>query len=214
MTSQITDPAKLRLYHHPLSGHAHRAALFLSLLGLDHDLIEVDLLAGEHKTDAFLKLNPKGLVPVLIDGDKTIPESTAILIYLAAKYDDGTWAPKDPEQAAQVQRWFIESATDLANGVAAARLVKIFGAPRDLEAAQALGNAFLARLDGELARKPFLVADRPTIADIAIYSYVARSDEGGVSLAPYANVQAWLARIEALPRFTAMVKTPAKEQAA
>ena len=73
----------MKLYHHPLSGHSHRARLLLSLLGIDHDLVEVDLSAAANKAWHFLELNPFGQVPVLIDGDAAIADSNAILVYLA-----------------------------------------------------------------------------------------------------------------------------------
>ncbi|MEE9160456.1 MAG: glutathione S-transferase N-terminal domain-containing protein, partial [Gammaproteobacteria bacterium] len=73
----------MKLYRHALSGHSHRAELFLSLLGLDHSLIDVDLMNGEHKSDKFLKLNPFGQVPVLDDDGVIIFDSNAILVYLA-----------------------------------------------------------------------------------------------------------------------------------
>ena len=76
----------MKLYFHPLSGHAHRARLFLSLIGIDADIIELNLAEGEHKTPAFLALNPFGQVPVLDDDGVIIPDSTAILVYLAKKY--------------------------------------------------------------------------------------------------------------------------------
>lgn len=75
----------MKLYHHPISGHAHRARLFLGLLGLEHELVEVDLANGAHKSPEFLKLNPLGQVPVLEDGDKVITDSNAIMVYLAKK---------------------------------------------------------------------------------------------------------------------------------
>ena len=95
----------MKLYHHPISGHAHRARLFLSLLGLDHELIVVDLLQGEHKSPEFLKLNPFGQIPVLDDDGTVVSDSNAILVYLAKKYGRSDWLPEDPSGAAAVQRW-------------------------------------------------------------------------------------------------------------
>ena len=84
----------MKLYYHPISGHAHRAHLFLSLLGLDFDLVEVDLLKAEQKTEAFLKLNPFGQVPVLEDDGVVIADSNAILVYLARRYGAASWLPQ------------------------------------------------------------------------------------------------------------------------
>ena len=77
----------IKLYRHPLSGHAHRVEVFLSLLGLPSELIDVDLAKGAHKQDEFLKKNIFGQVPVIEDGDITLSDSNAILVYLASKYD-------------------------------------------------------------------------------------------------------------------------------
>ena len=73
----------IRIHRHPLSGHAHRVELFANLTGINHELIDVDLAAGEHKKPDFLALNPAGQVPVLRDNDVVLSDSNAILVYLA-----------------------------------------------------------------------------------------------------------------------------------
>jgi glutathione S-transferase len=198
----------MRLHYHPLSGHAHRAQLFLSLIGADVDLVEVDLASGAHKSPAFLKLNPFGQVPVLEDGDVVIADSNGIMVYLAKKYDKTDWLPEDAIQAAQVQRWLSVAAGQLAYGSAAARLVTVFGAKFNTDEVIGRGDALLKLLEDLLAKQDWLVADRPTIADVALYSYTARAPEGNVDLAPYPAVRQWLARVEALPGFTPFVRTP------
>lgn len=91
----IKTPAKpIKLYRFSLSGHSHRVELFLSLLGLPVELINVDLAAGAQKTPEFLEMNPFGQVPVIQDGEVTLADSNAILVYLAGKYDDGRWLPR------------------------------------------------------------------------------------------------------------------------
>ncbi|MBO9545901.1 glutathione S-transferase [Caulobacter sp.] len=198
----------MRLHYFPLSGHAHRAQLFLSLIGVEAELVEVDLAGGAHKTPAFLKLNPFGQVPVLEDGDIVIADSNSILVYLAKKYGKTDWLPEDVVQAAQVQRWLSVAAGELAYGSAAARLVTVFGAKRDPDEVIGRGHALLKTLEGLLSQHDWLVADRPTIADVALYSYTARAPEGNVDLEPYPAVRQWLARIEALPGFVPFARTP------
>lgn len=88
----------MKLHHHPLSGHSHRARLFLSLLGAPHEPVEVDLKAGARKTPAFLALNPLGQAPVL-DG-VVVADSNAILVYLAKTFDRTDWPPASPAAAA------------------------------------------------------------------------------------------------------------------
>ena len=124
--------SKIKLYRHPLSGHAHRAELFLSILGLDADLIDVDLMSGEQQQPEFLAKNIFGQVPVLEDGDATIADSNAILVYLASQYDhEHTWLPIEPAKAAEVQRFLSVASGPIVSGPAIARLINLFGAKLD-----------------------------------------------------------------------------------
>lgn len=198
----------LTLYSFPLSGHAHRIQLALSLMGLPYEDHVVDLPRGEHKRSAYLALNPEGKVPTLKDGDTVVTESTAILTYLAAKYDGANrFIPADPEGAASVQRYFAQASGPLATGPARARLISVFGAAFDAEKTIADAHDYLSRLDDELAGRTFLVGDGVTFADVALYSYVAHAPEGHVPLEGYANIRRWLAAVEALDGFRPMPKT-------
>lgn len=208
----MNAPTSIRLYRHALSGHSHRVELFLSLLSLPFDRIDVDLPRGEHKTPEFLARNPFGQVPVLEDSGVTLADSNAILVYLAKRYDESRrWLPDEPVRAARVQQWLSQAAGPLAAGPGAARLVKVFRAPLDHARAVAIADQFLHALDAALARAPFVAADEPTIADLALYAYTAHAPEGGVSLAPHSSVREWLARIEALRGFVPMRRTPNQE---
>ena len=198
----------MKLFHHPLSGHSHRVRLFLSLLGLSHELIEVDLRSGAHKKPDFLALNPFGQVPVLDDSGVVVVDSNSILVYLAKKAGRNDWLPDDPQGAAAVQRWLSVAAGELAYGVASARLVTVFGANYNPEEVIARAHALLHKLEHHLAGRDWLVGAHPTIADVAIYSYVARAPEGNVALGGYPAVNAFLRRIEALPNFVPFVQTP------
>jgi len=107
-TASYTRPARpIKLYRFHLSGHSHRAELLLSLLGLPYELIDVDLRAKAHKTETFIKMNCFSQVPVIDDDGVIIADANAILAYLASKYDDGHWLPRDPIGAAAVQRWTL-----------------------------------------------------------------------------------------------------------
>ena len=203
----MTMPAQpIRLYRHALSGHAHRIELFLSLLGLPCELIDVDMVRGAHKAAEFIAMNnPFGQVPVIEDGDIAIADSNAILVYLATRYDPaGRWLPRDAEGAARVQQWLSVAAGQLAYGPSQARFIVLFGARLDLDRARAISRQLFEVLDKELAKRPFLTGATPTIADVALYSYAAVAPEGGVPLEPYGHVRAWLARIEALQGFVPM----------
>ncbi|QWW72613.1 glutathione S-transferase family protein [Rhizobium sp. WYJ-E13] len=198
----------MKLYSHPLSGHSHRAQLFLSLSGQEFDLIEVDLAKGEHKQPEFLRLNSFGQVPVLVDGETVIADSNAILVYLAKRLGKTEWLPEDAIGEANVQRWLSVAAGQLAYGPGAARLITVFGAKFNPEEVIGRAHALLKVLEQELSARNWLVGDHPTIADLAIYSYTARAPEGNVDLSAYPNVTAWLGRIEALPGFVGFVSTP------
>lgn len=198
----------MKLYYHELSGHSHRARLFLSLVGVPHELVEVDLMQGAQKAPAFLKLNRFGQVPVLDDDGVIVADSNAILVYLAKKLGRGDWLPEAPLTSAAVQRWLSVAAGEIAYGPAAARLITLFSAPLRAEEVIARAHRLLAVVDAELAARDFIAADTPTIADVALYSYVARAPEGNVDLAAYGHVRAWLARIEALPGFVPFRQSP------
>ena len=199
----------MKLYHHPLSGHAHRARLFLSLLGVPHEAIEVDLKAGAHKRPEFLALNPFGQVPVLDDDGTVVSDSNAIIVYVARKLGRTDWLPEDAEGEAAVQRWLSVAAGELAYGPAAARLVTVFGANFRPEEVIGRAHTLLGRLEAHLTGRDWLVGERPTIADVALYSYLARAPEGNVDLSGYPTVNAYLRWIEALPGFVPFVQTPA-----
>ena len=197
----------IKLYRHELSGHAHRVELFLSLLGLDHELVNVDLVNGEHKQEAFRALNPFGQVPVIDDDGTVVSDSNAILVYLAKKYGTATWLPDDAEGAAHVTRWLSIAAGPVAFGPATARLITIFGAPLDAERAKTIAYGLFDVMEQELATRDWLAGTSVTIADIAGYSYIAHAPEGDVSLEPYPHIRAWLKRIEGLEGFVPMKAT-------
>ncbi|MDO9259179.1 MAG: glutathione S-transferase [Polaromonas sp.] len=208
--SPKAPPAQpIKLYRSVISGHSHRVELFLSLLGLPVECVDIDLATKGHKTSDFLAMNAFGQVPVIQDGDITLADSNAILVYLTGRYADDAdaWLPREPLAAAGVQRWLSVAAGQLAFGPSAARVAELFKRPANTEAIER-AHALFAVMEQHLGRSAFLAGSAPTLADIANYSYVARAPEGRVSLEPYPNLRAWLARIEALPGFVPMVKTP------
>jgi glutathione S-transferase len=199
----------MKLYHFPLSGHAHRARLFLSLIGAAVEIEDVDLGAGAHKQADFLALNRFGQVPVLVDGDAVIADSNAILVYVAKTFGRSDWLPEGPATAAEVQRWLSVAAGQIAYGPAAARLITVFGAGFDAAEVIARAHAVLAVIEAELAGRTWIACTaQPTIADVALYSYIAAAPEGNVDLSDYPQVRGWLARIEALPGFIPFPATP------
>jgi glutathione S-transferase len=206
----VAHPAQpIRLFTTLLSGHGHRVKLFLTLLDLPFEVVELDMKAGDNRKPDYLALNPFGQVPTIQDGDFTLFDSNAILVYLAKRYGDASWLPDEPAAAAAVQRWLSLAAGQIAYGPCAARLVTVFGAPLDHENAKKVAVKLFDVIEQELAGKPFAAGNHVTIADIAAHTYIAHAPEGGVSLEPYPNIRAWLRRVEALPRFIAMPTTQA-----
>jgi len=194
----------IRVHDFELSGHAHRVRLMLSLLDLPHEVIHVDLAGGAQKRPEFLARNVFGQVPVIEDGELTLADSNAILVYLALTYDEERrWLPLAPAQQAEVQRWLSVASGALAFGAAAARVALVFQRSENPQA-RALAEKLFATMEQHLASRTWLAADHPTLADVAMYSYTAHAPEGGVSLAPFPRLREWLARVEALPRFKPM----------
>lgn len=195
---------QLKLYSYPISGNAYKVRLLLALLGLDYQLVNVDLRAGDTQTPEFKRLNPRGQVPVLVDGETVIWDSLAILVYLARRYGNGEWLPPDIAGETQVMQWLAVSENELLYGLARARVVVLLKRPFNLEQCQSEGKAGLEVMEQHFAANEWLAAGKPTIADIACYPYVMLAPMGEVSLEPYPRVREWLARVEALPGWVAM----------
>lgn len=197
----------ITLHGMALSGHTHRVELMLLMLGLPYRFVPV---TGEIMSSAeFRRLNPLGQIPVLQDGDLVLADSNAILVYLAKRYaPDSGWLPEDAVGAHHVQRWLSIAAGELRYGPANARLVALWGRPGDPERCAEIAGRLLHFMEDHLAERRYLAVDRPTIADLACYAYVAHAPEGRISLEAYPSVRAWLKRIEALPGFKAMPSSP------
>lgn len=193
------------LYDMELSGNCYKIRLLLALLGEEYRRIPVDLAGGENRRDPFLALNPRGEVPVLVDGDRVIWDSSAILIYLATQSGDSRLYPDDALSRAWVTQWLAVAAHEIHSGLALARAIRLFGRSGDLAHSQATGRNALALMEERLSLAPWLVDDNFSIADIACYPYVHVAEDGGISLAPYQNVQAWCRRVEAVNGYVPMI---------
>ena len=198
---------ELVLHGGALSGHAHRVMLLARMLGV---AIRMEAAPTPvRQSAAFRALNPLGQIPVLQDGALVLSDSNAIMVYLARRYGPGTaWIPAEPVLEAEMQRWLSLAAGELAFGPARARLVLQFGIAEDLPHAQAIAAKLLGFMQLHLAGRDWLVGGGPTLADLALASYVAVAPEGGVSLAPYPAINAWLARLRTLPGWFDMPAGP------
>jgi glutathione S-transferase len=196
----------LKLYDREASGNSYKARLLLSFLNMPYERVPVAMQDGKNVVDSgYLLLNPRGQIPTLVDGDNTLWGSTAILCYLAARYDEtSSWLPRDPARLAEVMQWLELAQNEILTGLFRARAIVKFGLPGDLAAAQQIAQRALGVLDSRLSVQPWLAGNGPTIADIACFPYAALAHEGKVDLAPYAGVVQWIGRIKSLDRFVGM----------
>lgn len=194
----------MKLYDLELSGNCYKIRLFLSLMNVKYELVPVDFMAGQHKSPEFLQLNPFGQIPILEDDDLILRDSQAILVYLAKKHGGEAWFPSDAAGMAQVTQWLSTAANEIARGVADARLSKKFGFAIDLDAAQKKAESILNLIEQHLKQYQWLVLNRPTIADIACFPYIALAPEGGVIIDKYPAINQWCDRIKKLPLFIEM----------
>lgn len=195
-----------------LSGHCHRVEQLLLSLGLPYAYSEAP--AEVRTTAEFKKLNGLGQIPVLTDGDIVLSDSVAIMVYLVKKYaPDSHWLPTEPVAAAEVQRWLSLAAGELRYGPATARVDMLWGDGTRQPAAAKIAQRLLAFMNQHLEGREWLASSVPTLADLACYAYVAHAPEGGIALTPYPAVEAWIARVEKLPRFKAMPRSPARPAA-
>lgn len=194
----------MKLYDLTLSGNCYKVRLLAALAGIPLEITAVDFMAGEHKKPPLTDLNPWGELPILVDDEVVLRDSQAILVYLAAKYAGENWFPKDPLGQASIVQWLSTAANEVQNGPCAARLVDKFGYAIDKAQTLQRSARILPLIESHLARHQWLALERPTIADCAVFPYLALAPEGGISLADYPNIQQWIARIKALPGFLPM----------
>lgn len=192
-----------RLYDYLPSGNSYKPRLLLSLLGIDYERIDADIMKGATRTPEFLARNPNGRIPTLeLDNGQFLWESNAILYYLARM---GTpYMPRDPLPAAQVMQWMFFEQYSHEPFIAVARFILMHtdeDHPRraELEAKMIGGYAALDVMEKHLADRDYFVGDSMTIADIALYAYTHVAGEGNFDLTPYAHVRAWLARVADRP---------------
>ena len=195
----------IKLYGHELSGNSYKVKLLLSLLGIEYEWIKVDLLKGEHKASEFQSLNPFGQVPVLVDGDTIIKDAQAILVYLARCYGGEQWLPLDAVSLSQVVRWLSTTAGEVRQGPESARLYYLFNATSiDIDRANQKAEFILTQLNQHLRDRQWLEFERITIADIAVFPYVALAPDGKIALDSYPHILAWIERVKTLPGFIGM----------
>ena len=201
----------LRLYDNHLSGNGYKPRLLLARLGQTYERVEVDILKGETRTEAFLAMNPNGRIPLLaLEDGAYLAESGAILYYLA---EGSRFWPDDRVARALTLQWMFFEQYSHEPNIAVARHwlqhVEMTEAQRaQLPARQEGGRAALAVMEQHLARLPWFGGEAMTIADMALYAYTHVAEEGGFELADYPAVSAWLARVAAEPGHVPMNPAP------
>ncbi len=196
-----------KVYGDHRSGNCYKVKLMLHLLGRDYEWVPVDILRGESREESFLKKNPNGKIPVLeLEDGVCLWESNAILNYLA---EGSEFLPVDARLRTQVLQWQFFEQYSHEPFIAVARFIKVYlGMPDDrldeYAAKQLDGYRALDVMEQQLVRTPYLVGDRYSIADVALYAYTHVAEEGGFRLAEYPAIRAWLQRLASHPRHAGM----------
>lgn len=191
------------LYNSMISANCYKVRLLLAQTGTPCRVVEVDIQAGESRTPGFLAKNPNGRVPALeLDDGTVLAESAAILFHLAEGSD---FLPTDRVARAQVLQWLFFEQYSHEPYIAVMQFLTSFPDVADPRRAMMgflaeRGRQALAVMERHLATRRFFVADRYSIADMALYAYTHTADAGGFDMAQYPNIGAWLARVRAQPR--------------
>jgi len=192
--------AEYRLHCFAQSGNAYKAALMLNLCGADWEPVFVDFFNGATRTPEFRELNEMGEVPVLEHEGTRLTQSGVILDFLASRFGKFGW--QDEDERREILRWLLWDNHKLTSYIGTLRFLIRFmktGETPVTEFLRGRVQGALGVLNRHLEGRAFVVADRPTIADISMCGYLYFADEFGVDWADYPNIGAWLGRIEALP---------------
>lgn len=197
----------IKIFGDSISGNCYKLKLVCAQLGIEHDWQEIDILKGESRTEAYLKMNPNGRVPVMALPDgRFLPESNAILWYLAS---ESALAGAGRYEQANVLSWMCFEQYSHEPYVATSRfIVRYLGNPDDkqalLEDKRKGGYAALDVMERRLSNHPFFANDSYSIADIALFAYTHVADEGGFDLSAYPHVNDWLERVRQTDGFVPM----------
>lgn len=192
----------IRLHGTMGSVNAYKVRILLSILKLDWELVEIDMVGGEHKREPYLSLNRFGQMPAMEDGDFVVADSHACLVYLARKYDgSGTWLPSDAEGEAKVAEWLSKSANEIHQGpwMARAKVRRPDAIKLSDEEIHARCDHILGLMEGHLAGRDWLALDHATIADISCFAPIHFLPESGYPTDKWSAVTAWLGRVRAIP---------------
>ena len=206
----------MKLYYPPASPFARKPRIAAALLGIELETQLVDIFAGEGQTPEFLKLNPQGKVPTLVDGDLSIWESNAIVQYLAHRAADSELFPRDDRNRAEILRWQFWESTSWAPACAvyiSENLLKPMlgrGEPdtEELRKGEEKFHRCAKVLNAHLADHRWLVGDGMTLADISMAPVLMYAEAANYPLNGYAHIPSWFDRIQQLPAWAATAPTP------
>jgi glutathione S-transferase len=180
-------------YDAPVSGNTYKVRLLLRQLAIPHQVVRIDLLKGEARTDEFRRINPFGRVPFIVDGDFSLGESNAILLHLAR---GSRLLPDDARLQALIQQWmfFEQNQLELAIGIPLIQQ-KIGGPQSTIDYYRPRAISGLKVLERHLATRTFLVGESYSVADISLFAYTHRAPQAGHSLEEQPSVREWIARV-------------------
>lgn len=193
---------KLKVYGDSRSGNCYKLKLLFSELKISYEWHEVDILAGDTRTLEFLAMNPNGKIPLLsLPDGRYLAESNAILCYVA---DGGDFFGHDAFSRAEILQWMFFEQYSHEPYIATSRfIIRYLGSPverqADLVQKQKSGYAALRVMEQRLEHYEYLVDDKFSIADIALYAYTHVADEGGFDLQGYPAIRGWIDRIRSRP---------------
>jgi len=191
---------KYKLHCFAQSGNAYKVALMLNLCNADWEPVFVDFFNGGHLSEEFTALNNMAEVPVLEAGDLVLSQSGVILDYLADNFEqfDAASVPEHRE----IMRWLMFDNHKLTGSVSTLRFLRQFKKTGETEVTKFLhswASKALSVLDAQVAQSPYILGEKPTIADISLCGYLYWPDEIGIDMAEYPATKVWLDRIEQLP---------------
>lgn len=199
-----------RLFDFLPSGNGYKVRLVLKQLRIPYELFPVDIMKGASRTPEFLAMNPNGRIPLLeVPGRGFLPESHAIISFLA---DGSHLIPTDAFERARMWHWLCFEQYHVEPNIGTVRFwTKMLGKTRaelgdKLIEKKKSGYAALDVLEESLRGRPYLVENRYTLADIALFAYTHVAHEGGFDLAPYPNVRAWIERVMKQPDWAPITK--------
>lgn len=198
----------IKLYGLEVSGNTYKVKLFMHMLGLEYQFIELDIKNKQHKSAAFMQLNPRGEFPLLEDANKIFWDSQAILVYLAQQYakplNSKHWYPDNPAEMAHITQWLCVANDEIFHSMGKARSMLKFGYAGNLSLYQQQGAETLCWIEHHLSKRHWLSGEKPSIADIACYPYIALCEEANIPLSGYTAIHDWIKRIQGLNGYIPM----------